>query len=67
MSLIDEKVLHVIRQSTRTISLVAIAADIGCAPITVRRSVKRLQASGRLKVEAPEGRVFRFIIVDEEP
>jgi MarR-like DNA-binding transcriptional regulator SgrR of sgrS sRNA len=67
MSLVDEKVLAFIRDSAdRRLSFLDIAARIGCAPITVRRSVHRLKASGRLTWQAPQGRVFEFDLTPDE-
>lgn len=67
MSLIDEKVLAFIRGSeNRTLTFLEIATAVMCAPITARRSVQRLKASGKLRTDTPPGRAFRFILTDEE-
>jgi DNA-binding transcriptional regulator PaaX len=65
MSLVDEKVLAFIRDSqSKHLTYLDIAAAIGCAPITVRRSVHRLQAAGKISQQAPQGRVFAFRVTD---
>lgn len=66
MSLIDEKVLAFIRSSpNKHLTYLQIATVIGCAPITVRRSVHRLQSAGKLTLTAPQGRVFDFIVHED--
>lgn len=66
MSLVDEKVLAYIRNSpNKHLTYFVIAHDVGCSPMTARRSVKRLESAGKLTLHAPQGRVFFFSVNDE--
>lgn len=68
MSLVDEKVLAFITASdNKALTFLEIARGVRCAPITVRRSVHRLRAAGRLQFSPTPGRVFRFTPTDGEP
>jgi hypothetical protein len=63
IALIDQKVLAFIDASDdKTIRFLDIARQVGCAPITVRRSVHRLKAAGKLSWEYTSDKTMRFCV-----
>lgn len=65
MALIDRVVLSYIESADdKRIRLVVIANEIGCSPMTVKRSIQRLKSAGRLTWIYTEQHVCEFTVKD---